>query len=81
MNITDIKRGQVWRPKAIGRPNITISSVNEYNGTVYWYQEGFESHIFDSPFDMFTQQYYAPFEILEKKPEKSEDDDDMGLVL
>ena len=83
MNITDIKRGQVWRPKIIGRPNIFIGSVNEYNETIYWYQEGFESHIFDSPFEMFIQQYHAPEEVLKPKPNPDlmDEDDDLGLIF
>ena len=95
MNIEDIQKGQVWTSKIPSRPNITVSSVNEYNQTVYWYQQGFESHIFDLPLDMFIDQYIPPAYLLSKKieekkeekkdepEEKKEDDDenDLGLVF
>jgi len=78
ININDIKSGQRWGFKKIRRGDIEVSHVNESSNIVYWSYVDYDSHIFDSPFDKFIEDFMPRDESLlktEAKPGPNEDRD------
>lgn len=81
--IDKIEKGQAWGLIKINRGDIIVSHVNKYNNTIYWYYDGHEGNVMDSPYEKFVQDFFPRDEsIIEApKPERKSARDDLDLLL